>query len=111
MRPYKPYICQTIGELNDKLGWMMLNAPTFKDPSGYFPDRDLDITFKGFNESLSNLRSKLGDERYEKMRQMSDQMRSLFESDPDSKTGGAKEGCKIIYEMEMMLRRRRPALK
>jgi hypothetical protein len=28
-RPYKPYIPQTIGEIWDKLGWMMLNSPTF----------------------------------------------------------------------------------
>jgi len=109
MRPYKPYICQTLGELNDKLGWMMLNAPTFEDRTGYFPDRDLKITFEGFNESLANLRGKLGEERYAKMREMSDEMRALFESDPESKTGGSKAGRQIIHEMELLLRRKRPA--
>jgi hypothetical protein len=83
MRPYKPYICQTIGEFNDKLGWMMLNAPTFKDRTGYFPDRDIENTFEGFNESLDNLRGKLGEERYAVMREMSDRMRALFEADPE----------------------------
>jgi hypothetical protein len=107
MRPYKPYICQTIGEFNDKLGWMMLNAPTFKDKTGYFPDRDIENTFEGFNQSLDALRRKLGEERYAKMRAMSDQMRALFESDPESTNGGSKAGCMMIHEMELMLRRKR----
>lgn len=110
-RPYKPYICQTIGELNDKLGWMMLHAPTFEDPKSYFPDRNLKNTFEGFNESLATLRSKLGEERYAKMREMSDQMRALFEADPETKTGETIAGCRIIHEMELLLRRKRAAPK
>ncbi len=110
-RPYKPYICQTVGELNDKLGWMMLNAPTFKDRTGYFPDRNIENTFQGFNESLDTLRGKLGEERHAKMREMSDQMRALLESDPESKTGGSKAGRQIIHEMELLLRRKRAASK
>jgi hypothetical protein len=110
-RPYKPYIAQTIGELNDELGWMMLNAPTFKDRTGYFPERSIDTAFQGFNEGLNTLRSKLGEERYAKMRKMSDQMRALFESDPDSTNGGSKAGRMIIHEMELMLRRKRAASK
>ncbi|HEY0315394.1 MAG TPA: hypothetical protein VGC28_03915 [Sphingomonas sp.] len=110
-RPYKPYVSQTIGELNDKLGWMMLNAPTFKDKTGYFPDRDIENTFQGFNQSLDTLRGKLGEERYTKMREMSDQMRALFESDPESTNGGSNAGRMIIHEMELMLRRKRAAPK
>ncbi len=108
-RPYKPYVSQTIGELNEKLGWMMLNAPTFKDRTGYFPERSIDTAFWALNEGLDTLRSKLGEERYAKMREMSDQMRALFESDPDSKNGGSKAGRMTIYEMELMLRRKRAA--
>jgi len=85
------------------------NAPTFEDRTEYFPDRDLKITFEGFNESLANLRGKLGEERYAKMREMSDQMRALFESDLESKTGGSKAGRLIIREMELMLRRKKAA--
>jgi hypothetical protein len=107
VRPYKPYISQTIGELNDKLGWMMLNAPTFKDRTGYFPDRSIDTAFQGLNDSLDNLRRKLGEERHAKMREMSDQTRALFESDPESSNGGSKAGRMIIHEMELMLRRKR----
>ena len=105
-RPYKPYIAQTIGELSEKLGWMMLNAPTFKDRTGYFPERSIDTAFQGLNDSLANLRGKLGEERYAKMREMSDQMRALFESDPEGATGGRKAGRQIIHEMELMLRRK-----
>lgn len=108
-RPYRPYISQTIGELNDKLGWMMLNAPTFKDRTGYFPDRSIETAFQGFNESLDNLRGKLGEERYARMREMSDRMRALFEADPESETGGSKAGRQIIHEMELMLRRKKRA--
>jgi len=108
-RPYKPHIAQTIGELNEKLGWMMLNAPTFKDRTGYFPERSIDTAFQGLKESLANLRSKLGEERYAKMLEMADQMRALFESDPESKTGDSKAGRLIIREMGLMLRRKKAA--
>jgi hypothetical protein len=107
--PYKPYICQTIGELNEKLGWMMLNAPTFKDRTGYFPERNIDTAFQALEDSLANLRGKLGEKRYIKMLEMADQMRALFESDPESKTGGSKAGRLIIREMELMLRRKKAA--
>jgi hypothetical protein len=110
-RPYKPYIAQTIGELNDELGWMMLNAPTFKDRTGYFPERSIDTAFQGLNEGLDTLRSKIGEERHAKMREMSDQMRALFEADPETKTGETIAGCRIIHEMELMLRRKRAAPK
>lgn len=110
-QPYKPYAAQTIGELNEQFGWMMLNAPTFKDRTGYFPERSIETAFQGLRESLDNLRSKLGDERYAKMLEMSGEMRTLFESDPESKNGGSKAGRMIIHEMELMLRRKRAAPK
>jgi hypothetical protein len=106
-RPYKPYIAETIGELNEQFGWMMLNAPTFKDRTGYFPERSIDTAFQGLRESLVNLRGKLGEERYAKMCKLSDQMRARFESDPESKTGGSKAGREILQEMILMLRRKR----
>jgi hypothetical protein len=108
-RPYKPYLAQTIGELNEKLGWMMLNAPTFQDRTGYFPERSIDTAFQALKDSLANLRGKLGEERYSKMLDMADEMRALFESDSESKTGGSKAGRMIIREMELMLRRKRAA--
>jgi hypothetical protein len=35
---------------------------------------------------------------------MSDKMRALFESDPDDTNGGTRAGCKIIREMEDIVR-------
>jgi hypothetical protein len=108
-RPYRPYVAETIGELNEQFGWMMLNAPTFKDRTGYFPERSIDTAFQGLRESLDNLKGKLGEDRYTKMLEMSDQMRALFESDPEGTNGGDKAGRVMIHEMELMLRRKRAA--
>jgi hypothetical protein len=38
------------------------------------------------------------------LRALSDQMRALFESDPDNTNGGTKAGRKLIREMEDILR-------
>jgi hypothetical protein len=38
---------------------------------------------------------------------MSDQMRALFEADPEDKTGETLKGCKIIHQMEDILRQAR----
>ena len=101
---YIPYIPQTIGELMDKLGSMMLGAPSFKDRTGYFPQMNLDTEFFALNEGLVALRRKLGEERYVALRRLSDQMRALFESDPDNTNGGTKAGRKLIREMEDILK-------
>src|SRR5579872_6198313 len=101
---YRPYIAQDIGELWDKLGAMTLGAPLFKDRTGYFPQMNLESEFFGLNESLLVLRKKLGEERYATLRAMSDQMRALFESDPDNTNGNTKAGRKLIREMEDILK-------
>ena len=105
-RPYKPYIAQTIGELSENLGWMMLNSSDVQGSYRLFPGSQHRYRLPSLNDSLANLRGKLGEERYAKMREMSDQMRALFESDPEGATGGRKAGRQIIHEMELMLRRK-----
>jgi hypothetical protein len=101
---YRPYIPQNIGELMDKLGSMMLGAPTFKDKTGYFPHRNIDTTFFALNEGLLAVRKKLGEERYVALRSLSDKMRALFEADPEDKTGDTQAGREIIHEMEDILK-------
>ncbi len=101
---YRPHIPQTIGELWDRLGSMMLSSPTFKDRTGYFPEKNIETEFFALNEGLLALRQKLGEERYTMLRALSDQMRALFESDPDNTNGGTRAGCKLIREMEEILR-------
>jgi hypothetical protein len=104
---YRPYVPQTIGELSDKLGWMMLASPTFVDKLGYLRGQNLETTFYSLNESLALLRGKLGEERYAVMREMSDRMRAHFEADPEDKTDDGIAGRQIIQEMMLMLRRKK----
>ncbi len=101
---YRPYIPQTVGELMDQLAHMMLSAPTFKDKTGYFPQRNVDTTFFALNEGLQVVRKKLGEERYATLRAMSDKMRALFEADPEDKNGDTQAGREIIHEMEDILK-------
>ena len=100
---YRPYIPQTVGELMDKLGSMMLGAPTFKDRAGYFPQKNIDTEFFALNEGLLAVRKKLGEERYAALKALSDKMRALFEADPEDKTGETQTGREIIHEMEDIL--------
>jgi hypothetical protein len=89
---------------------MLVSAPKFLDKTGYFPYMNLDYAFQQLNQGLSHNRQTLGDERYSELMRMSDQMRALFEADPEDKTGDTLKGCKIIHHMEDILRqvRRKP---
>jgi hypothetical protein len=78
---------------------MILGAPKFEDQTGYLPFLDLDYAFRELNEGLDFNRRKLGEERYQTLRRMSDEMRALFEADPDDTNGNTTKGCKIINEM------------
>ena len=106
-RPYKPYIPQSIGEIMDHLASMMLEAPTFKDDSGYFPGRNIDTTFFELNEGLKVVRKKLGEERYSVLAALSDRMRAHFEADPENKTDDTLKGRALIHEMEDLLTQRK----
>ena len=101
--PIEAYVAQTIGELMDKLGSMMLDSPKFVDTSGYFPKQSLDTTFEGLTYSLDHLRKKLGERRYHKLVELTGQMRAHFEADPEDTTGEAWEGRRIINDMEDLL--------
>jgi hypothetical protein len=90
---------QNISDLVDVLGAMILGAPKFLDRTGYLPFRNLDYAFRELNEGLDVNRHKLGEERYQTLRRMSDEMRALFEADPDDTNGNTTKGCKIINEM------------
>jgi hypothetical protein len=102
--PYKPYIPQNVGEILDHVRSMMLGSPDFKDDTGYLPGRNIDTAFFALNEGLRIHRGTLGDDRYTMLRTRSDQMRSLFESDPDDMNGGTTAGRKLIREMEDILK-------
>jgi hypothetical protein len=89
---------------------MLLSAPKFIDRTDYFPYLNLDHVFRELYEGLNHNRGTLGEERYHELMRMSDRIRALFEADPEDKTGETLEGCKIIHEMEGILKqvRRKP---
>jgi hypothetical protein len=107
MKPAKIRVPQDISELLEVTSSMLISAPKFLDRIGYFPWRNLDYVFQELHEGLNHNRSALGEERYHDLMRMSDQMRALFEADPEDKTGETLQGCKIIHEMEDILQQAR----
>jgi hypothetical protein len=87
----------------DELGSMMLSSPKFEDASGYFPGMSIDTEFAALNAGLHNLRSKLGNDLYEKLFAMSHRVKALFEADPEDKTDDTIKGRKVILEMMNIL--------
>jgi hypothetical protein len=111
MKPYKSYVPETISEMMDLLGSMMLSSPTFKDKTGYFPDQTLDTEFVALNDGLDVLRKKAGEEAYRALVALSGRMRAHFEADPEDKTEDGIKGRDCILEMEEILKgiaRRKP---
>jgi hypothetical protein len=102
--PYKLCIPQSISEIRELLGWMMLRSPTFIDKTGYFPGQDISKVFCELNEGLRLFRGELGEERYVKLMEMSDRMRAHFEADPEDKTDDTLKGREIIEQMEALLK-------
>lgn len=103
-RSGKPYVPQGISEIWDFLGAMMLSASTFKDKTGYFPDRNIDTTFFTLNEGLKTIRKKVGEENYQALVALSEKMRAHFEADPEDKTGDGMKGRDCIIAMEDILK-------
>lgn len=102
---YSVYVPETLGEVMDKLASMMLGSPRFEDKTGYFPEQDINTEFYALNEGLRRLQKRLGEERYQRLKSLSDQMRRHFEADPEDKTEDAIKGREIILEMRELLRK------
>jgi hypothetical protein len=105
MKPARMHIAQDTQELLELTSSMLLSAPKFIDKTGRLPFLNLDYVFQQLNEGLAHNRPTLGEERYHELMRMSDRMRALFEADPEDKTGETLTGCKIIHEMEDILKR------
>lgn len=104
-KDYSVYVPETVGEVMDKLASMMLESPRFEDISGYFPEQNIETEFYALNEGLRKLQKRLGEERYQRLKTLSDQMRRHFEADPEDKTDDAIKGREIILEMRELLRK------
>ena len=107
MRQVKMYVPREVGEVLDQLGYMMLAAPKFLDKTGYFPYRNLDYVCRQLTVGLTNIRSTIGEDRYNDLTRMAAEMRALFEADPENKTGETLHGRKVILQMEDILREAR----
>lgn len=98
------FIPNDLSEVYDFLGWMMLCSPRFDHSDGYLPPLGIENAFVGLNEGLRRIESQLGEDRYRQLTQMSDQMRTCFEADPDDKLSEAIQGRDLILDMQEMLK-------
>jgi len=100
----KPYIPATLSEINDLLGSMILYAPTFVDPLGDFPNRNIDSEFHTLTGGLEVVRKKLGEERYASLMDLAVRAKALFAADQDDTNGKTDEGRALLFEMEDVLK-------
>jgi len=94
---------QSVEEIIDLLGMMMLYSPTFIDKSGFFSGRNVETVFHDLNEGLLLVRRQGNDVFYNELREMSDNMRTHFEADPENKTDDTPRGCALINRMTDLL--------
>ena len=99
-----PYTPSTIGEVMNLLGSMMLEAPTFKDPTGYFPDRNITSEFISLNSGLEAIRKKVGEDNYGTLVEISSRMQAHFEAGLRDQPAETSRGRACIREMEDILR-------
>jgi hypothetical protein len=100
----KPYIPASLSEINDLLGSMVLDAPTFVDPLGDFPDRDIDNRFDQLSQGFGTVRKKLGEERYASLMDLAVRAKALFAADQGDTNGKTDEGRALLFEMEDVLK-------
>lgn len=97
------YVPNNAGELRDFLMSLLGGAPAYNDER-YLGRRSVDSEFNILDESLGKIRIKLGEERYAEATRLSMQIRTLFKSDPEDKTGAAHQGCLLIWKIDELLK-------
>ena len=100
----EPYIPTTTGEIYDFLGSMILGAPTFRDSSGFFPNRNAESEFFALNEGLKAIRKKIGEDNYERALELSAKAKAYFEADPEDKTEDGIKGRDCLMDIEEILK-------
>jgi hypothetical protein len=93
---------------------MMLDAPTFIDQLGDFPEQTIDSEFHILVASFGKVRKKLGEEWYAALVDLAARAKALFAADPDDDNGKANDGRVLLYEIEAIIqaaRKRRVAAK
>lgn len=92
-------IPESLGELSDQLGSMILTAPSFN--SRVEPDSNIDTVFEELNRGIEYLCPKFGSAGCEEMSRMSGEARSLFES------GKVLEGNHMLKAMIEFIRQKK----
>lgn len=100
----RPYIPASLSEINDLLGSMILDAPTFVDRLGDFPDWNIDSMFDKLYRGLDVVRKKLGEDRYAALLDLAQRAKALFAADQDDTNGNTDLGRALLFEMEDVLR-------
>jgi hypothetical protein len=106
IQKYTPYIPQGKSEILDSVMSMMLESPTFKDDSGYFPGMNIDTEFYALDEGLRLIRKQLGEEKYLALVDMSARMKAHFAADPLDENGECMAGRELILDMIDILKGR-----
>lgn len=100
----KPYIPASLSEINDQLGSMFLGAPTFKDNTLVFPNRNIESEFHELTEGLGLVRKKVGEERYDQLIDLAMRAKALFAADQNDENGKTDEGRELLCQMQDVLR-------
>jgi hypothetical protein len=79
---------------------MILDAPTFVDTLGYFPDRDIESTFHQLTASFDLAKAKLGETRYASLVDLATRAKALFADDPQDTNGKTDQGRALLFEIE-----------
>jgi len=100
----RSYIPASLSEINDQILSMVLDAPTFRDETGVFPERDIDTQFYKLTEGFALVRKKLGEAHYAALIDLAARAKALFAADQDDTNGKTDQGRALLFEMEDMLR-------
>ncbi len=100
----RPYIPASLSEINDLLGSMILDAPTFVDRLGDFPDWNIDSMFDKLYQGLDIVRKKLGEDQYAALLNLATRAKALFAADQDDTNGNTDLGRALLFEMEDVLK-------
>lgn len=100
MRPYKPYIPQTMGELWDLIGSMVLGSPKFIDTSGFLAGKNLETEYFALTEGLKIVRPELGEERYAQLVEMAERTKAYFIAAADEDADEVWAGRNLLLDMD-----------
>jgi hypothetical protein len=102
-RKYEHHVAESLGELADQTSWLRMSAPKFDFMRLWFPHEAIDTAFDAFNKGIQKHRSQLGESLFQRLVQMSSDMRACFEADPEDNTGETSRGRLLAADAEALL--------